>query len=386
MDDDDDDYEEPQGARAKRGTQGPLKSAAKRGNTGGGGSSGGGGGSGSDSAGGGGSSGSDTGYWSASKAPLEEGTWSSRDGCPPLEAPRPHQVVSMPGAAHADGIAAAAQERRARADAQRLRAGTSLGTERAAHDPERARWERFREFERREREEEARAAGGGNGGGLPGRANDDAFDDGDDSNIGGDGSVTSLSDDDGGDARMGRGGRHAGGAPRRAGWVTADDIAEDVTSADRLANALENWTATGQTPTGLTPDENRTFNKMVKLGRSERPAMEMTLAARNAIPGALTQLAGRDADLAPMGVPSGVCKLLERAAAVLATQHRYPPRAQLAMWINGLTSKTSGFDPATFQTFEDDGASSGVSQRQKDVWADAKDAAGKSCKTMVRRS
>ena len=261
--------------------------------------------------------------------------------------------------------------------------GRGTPTGHAAQDSERARWERFVEFERREREEEARAASGGNEGGLPGLPH---FDDDDNDSADGNGSVTSRSDDDGGDARMGHGGRHAGGAPRRAGAATAGEIANDVTSADRLANALENWTATGQTPTGLTPDENRTLNKMIKLGKSERPAMEMTLAARNAIPGALTQLAGRDADLAPMGVPSGVCKLLERAAAVLATQHRYPPRAQLAMWINGLTSKTSGFNPATFQTVVDDDASSGVSQRQRDVWADAKDAAGKSCKTMVRWS
>ena len=67
---------------------------------------------------------------------------------------------------------------------------------RATQDPERARWERFLEFERREREEEARMASGGGGGGSepPGLP---PLDDDDDDSAGGNGSVTSLSEDDG---------------------------------------------------------------------------------------------------------------------------------------------------------------------------------------------
>ena len=73
----------------------------------------------------------------------------------------------------------------------------------------------------------------------------------------------------------------------------------------RGQQACAGASAPGGQQQGLSRREHGTLARMNDLGDRERPAMEMTLAARNALPGALTQLVGKDADMAPMGVPSG---------------------------------------------------------------------------------
>ena len=179
----------------------------------------------------------------------------------------------------------------------------------------------------------------------------------------------------------------AGGGRRgRGGGGTGCGDGADMQR--RMVEALEGLAAAGVQHHGLTNSEHQALVRMDRLGDRERPAMEMTMAARNAIPGALTQLVGKDADMAPMGVPSGVCRVVERAAAVLAACKRHPPRGMLAMWLNGLTAKSSGFELAVFQSIDedDDDIAVKVATAQRAKYEDARDGAGKATRTLVKWS
>ena len=125
------------------------------------------------------------------------------------------------------------------------------------------------------------------------------------------------------------------------------------------------------------------LQKFEEMGLKEVPTMAMTMAARSVLPQALRQHHNVDADLQMMGAPAGVAQYVQRAQTLLEVKKFYPPKGQLAMLLQGLTGKTSGFAPLVFQRVPGlDDASKQVAQMQ----VDALDAAGKSKKVSVKWS